>query len=617
MPPAKNSNNRRMTLATGLPSVANSKYDPTRRRIEQMESEREERRLRAEAKREERKERTAKLRATGNTGDVDYTKMVDDWRTANGPKVRQGCGDGRHLGSYYPPPSSSLSSNITVAVRKRPMSDKEWAKSDFDAVTCYHPKVTIHTPDTKVDGIEKYITHTPFRFDYSFGEDSTTDQIYVSTTMPLLDYVLETNKRGTIFAYGQTGSGKTFTMSSIQRILANDLFHQLDERNMDVDVTLAFFEIYDGSVQDLLNNRTKCKVLEDGKGQVNITGLQEFPASGPDDFLKIIDDGHSQRTTHATEANDSSSRSHAVCQVFLREKIASAKRVKALKGKLTLVDLAGSERGSDTKMHNSQRRAESADINTSLLSLKECIRAFGQKKSRIGYRSSELTRILKDSFSPDSKTTMIATVSPGNSASNHSLDTCRYADRLKDHKPSKVSSSSQQNQDASRRPSDERLDLIQSLCEDSGLGHPLDSRTIDQVVDYDAPPTGETSFDLPDYSDKMTDDNRSSPDETAPAAEEEKDQISLEMRESIRKSAEEIFLSEEAIKDSHLVPYLENFDRHTFLCQQLKDAIREVNSGMYSEEEISCYLEVVEHLINEEEGALDELEQALGAASEI
>jgi hypothetical protein len=138
----------------------------------------------------------------------------------------------------------------------------------------------------------------------------------------------------------------------------------------------------------------------------------------------------SLRTTQKTEANDTSSRSHAICQVFLRD--SSGK----LKGKLGLVDLAGSERGSDTKQHNAQRRAESADINTSLLALKECIRALGQKSTHVPYRGSKLTLILKDCFSPDSKTTMVATVSPGASAADHSLNTLRYADRIKEHRAS-------------------------------------------------------------------------------------------------------------------------------------------------------------------------------------
>jgi kinesin family member 2/24 len=402
-----------------------------------MELQRESRRLQAAVDRKERQERISKLEASGNPGDVDFIGMVEEWRNDQRKKLSARNGSKQ---DHTQSTTLSSSSNIVVAIRKRPMSDKERAKRDHDSVTCFQPKVWIHSSKFKVDGITKYLTHTDFRFDFAFGEDSTTDQIYEATTMPLLDHVLDTHKRGTIFAYGQTGSGKTYTMSSIQKILAHDLFAELERRRMEVDVTLTFFEFYGGVVQDLLHDRAQCKVLEDGQGEVNITGLQEVPARNADQFLEIIKEGHSQRTTHTTEANDTSSRSHAICQVFLREKRPSSKpsssrnRQKSLMGKLTLVDLAGSERGCDTKMHNSQRRTESSEINTSLLSLKECIRALGQKNARVPYRQSKLTMILKDSFLSDSKTTMIATVSPGASASMHTLNTCRYAERVKEHK---------------------------------------------------------------------------------------------------------------------------------------------------------------------------------------
>ena len=150
-------------------------------------------------------------------------------------------------------------------------------------------------------------------------------------------------------------------------------------------------------------------------------------------FYHSIHHDNRTRTTHATEANDTSSRSHAICQIILRDK-ASGK----LRGKLSLVDLAGSERGNDTKSHNSQRRTESAEINTSLLALKECIRALEDKKmgnKHVPYRASKLTLILKDCFtSALAKTTMIATVSPGASSADHTLNTLRYADRIKEQK---------------------------------------------------------------------------------------------------------------------------------------------------------------------------------------
>lgn len=105
---------------------------------------------------------------------------------------------------------------------------------------------------------------------------------------------------------------------------------------------------------------------------------------------------------------------------------------------MSLVDLAGSERGSDTKSHNSQRRGESAEINTSLLALKECIRALGVSKNgtkHVPYRGSKLTLLLKDCFtSSQARTTMIATVSPGVSSADHTINTLRYADRIKEQK---------------------------------------------------------------------------------------------------------------------------------------------------------------------------------------
>lgn len=399
-------------------SAASNRTDATRRRIERMEVEREERRKEMIQKKISRKEESAKLIAAGNPGDVDFIGMVEEWRSEQCIKQMKSLKR-----------NSSVNNNIIVAVRKRPMSDKEREKLDHDSVSCYNPKVWIHSAKFKVDGITKYLTHTGFQFDHTFGEDSSTDQIYVATTMPLVDHVIRAEGRATVFCYGQTGSGKTHTMSGIQKILAHDLYQELNSSRLDVEVRLTFFELYGGFIQDLLHDRKRCKLLEDGKGEVNITGLKEVRASTAAEFLQVIDDGQSERTTRATEANDSSSRSHAICQVFIRNK-GSEK----MKGKLTLVDLAGSERGDDTKSHDTQRRTESAEINTSLLSLKECIRALGQKNSRVPYRGSKLTLILKDCFCSGSKTTMLAMVSPGASATDHSLNTLRYADRIKEQR---------------------------------------------------------------------------------------------------------------------------------------------------------------------------------------
>ena len=172
------------------------------------------------------------------------------------------------------------------------MNEKERSKLDHDSVTCFPPKVWIHSAKFKVDGITKYLTHNSFQFDHAFGEDATTDEIYMATTLPLVDHVVKTQGRATVFCYGQTGSGKTFTMNAIQQILAYDLYGQLAELNEDVQVHVAFFELYGGFIQDLLHQRQRCKLLEDGKGEVNITGLQEVTAPTPEEFLHILEEGH-------------------------------------------------------------------------------------------------------------------------------------------------------------------------------------------------------------------------------------------------------------------------------------------------------------------------------------
>lgn len=353
--------------------------------------------------------------------------MVRQWRQDHGSDTRP----------YND--SAADHARICICVRKRPVSDKERSQNDHDSVTCFNPVVCIHSAKFRVDGITKYLDHNSFRFDHAFDETVSTDDVYKHTTMPLLDFVCAgTGGRATVFAYGQTGSGKTHTMNGIQQILCQDLFLLLSKGGVEngcslkeTSIMVSFFELYGGFVQDLLNDRNRLKVLEDGKGEIQVTGLLEKEVAGPDQFSSIVDTGNSARTTHMTEKNDTSSRSHAICQIMLRDK-SSGK----LRGKLSLVDLAGSERGTDTKTHNAQRRAESSDINTSLLALKECVRALdmntkGQK--HVPYRASKLTLILKDCFtSQHAMTTMIATVSPGASATDHSVNTLRYADRIKE-----------------------------------------------------------------------------------------------------------------------------------------------------------------------------------------
>src|SRR3569833_3103963 len=153
-------------------------------------------------------------------------------------------------------------------------------------------------------------------------------------------------------------------------------------------------------------------------------------------MIRMIEFAHSERTTHCTASNDTSSRSHAICTIIIREG-----RSGALMGKLLLVDLAGCERAADCQSNNRQRRLEGAEINKSLLALKECIRSLDMKKNvqqdiHIPFRASKLTMVLRDSFMMKAdriRIIMIACISPGSSRTDHTLNTLRYAGRLKEN----------------------------------------------------------------------------------------------------------------------------------------------------------------------------------------
>ncbi|XP_021957433.1 kinesin-like protein KIF2A [Folsomia candida] len=330
---------------------------------------------------------------------------------------------------------------ITVCVRKRPMNKKEINRKEVDVITVpLKNTVTVHEPKQKVD-LTKYLENQHFRYDYAFDESCTNEMVYKYTARPLVQTIFE-GGMATCFAYGQTGSGKTHTMGGdfngktqdcvkgIYAMTAKDVFRLLNlpaYRPLALLVSCSFFEIYSGKVFDLLASKAKLRVLEDGKQQVQVVGLTERSVETVEDVLKLIQVGNSARTSGQTSANSNSSRSHAVFQIILRTPMAK------LHGKFSLIDLAGNERGADTSSADRQTRMEGAEINKSLLALKECIRALGRKGAHLPFRVSKLTQVLRDSFIGEkSKTCMIAMMSPGLNSCEHSLNTLRYANRVKE-----------------------------------------------------------------------------------------------------------------------------------------------------------------------------------------
>jgi len=379
----------------------------------------ERRRLMEEAK-QQRAAEELRNREMGTPGDVDFMRMIRQYRETQAPPEQQ-----------HSPPGDM---KICICIRKRPINAKEVKRFDYDSVSCLNPLVVVHDCKFKVDGIAKYLDNNSFEFDHTFHEDSESEDIYYYAVQPLVNFVMS-GGRATVFAYGQTGSGKTYTMQGIQNYVAEDLFAclaQYEERNAcNVSITVSYFEIYGGRCQDLLNSRQRLNVREDGNGEVVVSELMEIEARSSEELHAIIETGNRNRTTHATESNDESSRSHAICQIALHEGNTGPEG--PLIGRLSLIDLAGSERGADTKSHNRQRRMEGAEINKSLLALKECIRALDTGSSHVPYRASKLTLVLKDSFTNKrSRTVMIATVSPAASSADHTINTLRYADRIKE-----------------------------------------------------------------------------------------------------------------------------------------------------------------------------------------
>ncbi|KAI8984391.1 P-loop containing nucleoside triphosphate hydrolase protein [Mycotypha africana] len=345
-----------------------------------------------------------------------------------------------------------LNQRIRVCVRKRPLNKKEINNQETDITSLIGNRtIQIHAPRTKIDLTPFTETHS-FTFDDTFDASTTNEEIYARTAKPLVEYVF-TGGKATCFAHGQTGSGKTYTMLDPEHglyvLAAQDIFHFLEQPEYrHLTTSIGFYEIYQGQLFDLLNKKTKLNAREDGNGNVVIAGLKEYTIENVDQLMQVFDYGNASRTTGKTGANNTSSRSHAVLQICLRYKASSTLNKTAISttaaattttssasskiyGKLIFIDLAGSERGQDRGEANTQTRMEGAEINKSLLALKECIRALDQNKSHTPFRGSKLTQVLRDSFTGDSRTCMIATISPNISNSEHTLNTLRYADRVK------------------------------------------------------------------------------------------------------------------------------------------------------------------------------------------
>ena len=329
-------------------------------------------------------------------------------------------------------------SKIHVIVRKRPANHREYAQNDIDIISTKNKNTIIVKELKNKFDLTKYIEEHKFTFDRTYDENSSNQLIYNEMLKPMIEAAFNKTKIS-CFAYGQTGSGKTYTMLGNNHIKNDtgpqvpglyllsciDLFNFLKQRP-NLELWVSFYEIYCNKLFDLLNNKNILQAREDGKGNICIVGLLEKQTKNIEELLDIIDFGLNSRTVGITGANLDSSRSHAILQINIKTK------EKEIYSKVSFIDLAGSERAVDTIDTNKKTKIDGAEINKSLLALKECIRALDLEKRHKPFRGSKLTLVLKDSFMGNCQTLMIANISPCLSCSEHTLNTLRYADRVKE-----------------------------------------------------------------------------------------------------------------------------------------------------------------------------------------
>ena len=282
-----------------------------------------------------------------------------------------------------------------------------------------------------------------FGFDRVFDENTTQAEVYESTTRNLLDSVLD-GYNATVFAYGATGCGKTHTITGTTQqpgvifLTMQELFERISERTEEkvTEVSLSYLEIYNEKIRDLLvpgGSKQELMLREDANQAVSVAGLTSHHPQNVQEVMDMIVRGNEYRTMSPTEANATSSRSHAVLQINISEKDRSADiNEPHTMATLSIIDLAGSERASATK-NRGDRLMEGANINKSLLALGSCINALcdPKKRNHVPYRNSKLTRLLKFSLGGNCKTVMIVCISPSSQHFDETQNTLRYANRAK------------------------------------------------------------------------------------------------------------------------------------------------------------------------------------------
>ncbi|XP_035499964.1 kinesin-like protein KIF1B isoform X2 [Scophthalmus maximus] len=405
-----------------------------------------------------------------------------------------------------------MSGSVKVAVRVRPFNSRETSKDSKCIIQMQGNTTTIVNPKAPKEPAKT------FSFDYSYWSHTTPEDpsfasqnlVYNDIGKEMLAHAFE-GYNVCIFAYGQTGAGKSYTMMGKQEegqegiipMLCEDLFEKINDdcnkEKLSYSVEVSYMEIYCERVRDLLNpkNKGNLRVREHPLLGPYVEDLSKLAVTSYTDIADLMDAGNKARTVAATNMNETSSRSHAVFTiVFTQKKHDSETDLSTEKvSKISLVDLAGSERADSTGATGT-RLKEGANINKSLTTLGKVISALAEvdnctskskkkkKSDFIPYRDSVLTWLLRENLGGNSRTAMVAALSPADINYDETLSTLRYADRAKNIKCNAVINEDPNNKLV--RDLKDEVSRLKELLRAQGLGDILD---IDPMGD-DCPGSG-------------------------------------------------------------------------------------------------------------------------------
>ncbi len=303
---------------------------------------------------------------------------------------------------------------ITVCVRKRPLVNHE--TNDIIDIDTNNNVLTVNQIRKGVD-LRKCIQKSNFRFNHVFSEKFTNYNIFNT----LLKHKINNNidKKILLAVYGETGSGKTHTLLDNQGLLIHTIKLLLKKNYA---ITVSAYEIYNNHAYDLISNRQKCIIRENYNNDFVIANLSKYSISTYN-ILHFITTIKNNRIVGQSAKNLESSRSHAIIDLFIT--MPSQKKIE-----MRFIDLAGSERGTLSFPKNKYQLREGSEINNSLLSFKECIRAMHSNNNHIPFRRSSLTKLLRNYFINRHDIIIIGNISPTSKCIRGTLNTLQYISML-------------------------------------------------------------------------------------------------------------------------------------------------------------------------------------------